>query len=111
MQQIHSNTPPPPQANGGSPGPKGHPIQVFTSGSEDEDQHIVTSEEVAEARAGAEQAAAKYGGSDHPEPLYVPGQVLWLLPPEEAAVDALSSTDEEASPIAGSSRPFEVSRH
>ncbi len=61
---------------GSSPGPKGHTIQVGTSESEDDDQHLVTSEEVADARAQAAVAAAKYGGSEHPEPLFMPGQVL-----------------------------------
>lgn len=60
----------------GSRGPKGHPILVGTSESEEEDQHLVTSEEVADARAQAAAAAAKYGGSEHPEPLFMPGQVL-----------------------------------
>lgn len=61
---------------GSSPGPKEKTIQVGTSESEDDDQHLVTSEEVADARAQAAVAAAKYGGSEHPEPLFMPGQVL-----------------------------------
>ncbi|BDA50637.1 probable Sn1-specific diacylglycerol lipase alpha at N-terminal half [Coccomyxa sp. Obi] len=94
--------------NGGSPGPKGHPIHMSTSESEDDDQHIVTSDEVAEARAQAAAAADKYGGSEHPEPLFMPGQVLWVIPPEEATEDALSSIDDEASPMSAMGPAFEV---
>ncbi len=94
--------------DGGSPGPKGHPIRMSTLESEDDDQHIVTSDEVAEAREKAAAAAAKYGGSEHPEPLFMPGQVLWVIPPEEATEDALSSTDDEASPMSAMGPAFEV---
>ncbi len=94
--------------NGGSSGPKGHPIHMSASESEDDDQHIVTSDEVAEAREKAAAAAAKYGGSEHPEPLFMPGQVLWVIPPEEATEDALSSTDDEASPMSAMGPAFEV---
>lgn len=94
--------------NGGNPGPKGHPIHMSASESEDYDQHIVTSDEVAEAREKAAAAAAKYGGSEHPEPLFMPGQVLWVIPPEEATEDALSSTDDEAGPMSAMGPAFEV---
>ena len=35
-------------------------------------------------------------------------QVLWVIPPEEATEDALSSTDEEASPGPVMGPAFEV---
>ena len=64
-------------AVGVSPGPKGYLVDL-SSETEEDDEHLVTDAEAGEARAAqakaAEAAAAcKFGGPDHPEPLYMPG--------------------------------------
>ena len=135
-------------ALGGSPGPRGYAV-CLSSGTEDEDEpHQVTDAEAADARAAEAAAAHRFGGPDHPEPLYMPGastynltshmgdsahialanhmlavcitapindrdvlsklmcmlagRVLWMIPPEEATEDNLSSTDVSlaATPVA-----------
>ena len=64
-------------ALGGSPGPKGYPVCL--SDTEDDDQpHEVTDAEAADARAAEAAAARKFGGPDHPEPLYMPGALITL---------------------------------
>ena len=61
---------------GASPGPRGHPVSCPSSDADDEDeQHCVTAAEAREARAAEAAAARHFGGSDHPEPLYMPGDL------------------------------------
>ena len=59
----------------GSPGPRGHPVACTSDESDRDEDHVLVSDaEAAEARAAAAAAAAKFGGPDHPEPLYMPGE-------------------------------------
>lgn len=76
------------QSAGASPGPKGHPISYPSSETEEEDEeHLVTDEETGEARAAEVAAALKFGGPDHPEPLYMPGDTC----PQSADVQLAGS--------------------
>ena len=60
-------------ALGGSPGPRGYPVCLDSETEEDDQPHEVTDAEAADARAAEAAAARKFGGPDHPEPLYMPG--------------------------------------
>ena len=59
-----------------SPGPRGHPVSCLSSDADDEDEaHCVITAEASEARAAEAAAARHFGGPDHPEPLYMPGNL------------------------------------
>ena len=83
---------------GASPGPRGHPVSCLSSDADDEDEHhCVTAAEASEARAAKAAAAAaaaarRFGGPDHPEPLYMPGDLAFrLLSHPSAKPGALAS--------------------
>ena len=42
---------------------------------EEDEHHCVTAAEALEARAAEAAAARHFGGPDHPEPLYMPGDL------------------------------------
>lgn len=64
-------------AGAGNAAPSGHPLawSPGSDGGDDEgDAVMVSDQEAADARAAAAEAAAKFGGAEHPEPLYMPGR-------------------------------------
>ena len=66
------------EAHPGAPsGPRGHRLSCLSSDADDEEDehHCLTASEAREAHAAEAAAARHFGGPDHPEPLYMPGNL------------------------------------